>query len=264
MNNLRTTTYQEHLLQPRMATTMAVPAGESLLSPITASTPGLSSLQWIATLQPRFPSPSQTLSTAINGKMPDTTLRIYKDDNLTGWWTILFCGLIFSFPALFAQTRKNSFVLPAAIIIGTFQQWACYRLFGTIKWPYRSMLPEMWRGEIFCDISIRLLEIWDALVLGCLMALARLMCRSFLCILRPHRYRMTPYQRRRERIIIITLILGPPLIAGPIHYIVQPARYTIASIEGCTGARRRTWVSMAVQEGPPSLYILVSLCYVRK
>lgn len=119
-------------------------------------------------------------------------------------------------------------------------------IFTTVNaliWP-NADIKTWWHGEILCDIEVKLgmgshLGICGSLV--CIM-------RSLAQVLNTSNAALSPTrgQRRKQLIIDIMLCFGFPAFEMAIHYVIQPSRYYIFPIGGCTVSFDNSWPSIVI------------------
>ncbi|KAI9700248.1 MAG: a-factor receptor [Candelina mexicana] len=99
-------------------------------------------------------------------------------------------------------------------------------------------------GNVLCDIEVKLM---GASNLGVVGALACIM-RNLANVMDTDRTGLIPtrLQRRRQVAVDLLLCFGGPMYMIIIHYIVQPNRYYIFAISGCTPSYDNSWPSIVL------------------
>ena len=119
-------------------------------------------------------------------------------------------------------------------------------IFTTVNaliWP-NADISTWWHGQILCDIEVKLgigahLGICGSLV--CTM-------RGLAQVLNTSNVALSPSkaQRRKQLIIDVMLCCGFPAFEMAIHYVIQPSRYYIFPIGGCTLSVDNSWPSIVI------------------
>ena len=114
---------------------------------------------------------------------------------------------------------------------------------NAIIWPTDDTA-SWWLGYGLCDVETKLqVGLWFGVegALACIMRnLARILDTDN-TVLRPSRA-----QRRRQVVIDCLFCLGGPIYAMAVHYVVQPFRYYIFAISGCTSVFHNSWPKLAL------------------
>lgn len=72
---------------------------------------------------------------------------------------------------------------------------------------------------------------------------------------------LTKGQKRREYAVDLLWCAGLPALQMLFHYFVQPSRYTIIGISGCTPSADLSWVADLLLYAPPIVWVLVGGYY---
>ncbi|KAA8910909.1 GPCR fungal pheromone mating factor [Sphaerosporella brunnea] len=110
-------------------------------------------------------------------------------------------------------------------------------------WPDDIAVLTGWEGGIYCDIQIKILIAGFTGHLGAMAAIARnlaVILSDDAPVVR------TRAVRRRELYKDLALCLAVPILMMAVHYIVQPRRYTLVAITGCTAAVDRSWPTVVL------------------
>ncbi|GAM86697.1 hypothetical protein ANO11243_047160 [Dothideomycetidae sp. 11243] len=159
-------------------------------------------------------------------------------------------------PPLIWHAKQRNFapvVLILYILLLNFANFV-----NAIVWP-NDDLSRWFSGVGLCDIEARLAVAGStalpAATLCILRKLANVMDTKHM-IVSP-----TRAQKRRALLIEILLCIGIPVLSMALHFIVQPLRYIVYGISGCTPAMSSTWLSIAFIVLPPLLLTLVDVYY---
>jgi pheromone a factor receptor len=110
-------------------------------------------------------------------------------------------------------------------------------------WPNDLSIWTGFDGAVFCDIQVKIFIAGTAGMLGAIAAMARSLAKILsdnITVVR------TKAVRRRELLKDLCLCLGIPLYMMLVHYIVQPSRYYLYSVTGCTAVVDRSWPSVVL------------------
>lgn len=116
-----------------------------------------------------------------------------------------------------------------------------------------------YNGEGLCDVEVKFM-----------VARAVALPAATLCIIRALANVMnteksltipTKTQRRRAVVMDLVFCMGLPLIMMFFHYIVQPNRYFLAGVSGCTPSFWSSWLSILLMSLPPLFLSLASAYY---
>lgn len=136
-----------------------------------------------------------------------------------------------------------------------------FNFVNALIWPTDDLMI-WWHGLVFCDIEVKLML---AATLGVTGSLACIM-RNLAMVLDTDRTVLAPSQgQRRTRLIMdILLCFGGSIYLMVIHYIVQPNRYYIFAITGCTPSFDNSWPSIALVFIWPPIMCLLDVYYSGK
>ncbi|KAG8623445.1 hypothetical protein KVT40_008421 [Elsinoe batatas] len=133
-----------------------------------------------------------------------------------------------------------------------------FNLLNALLWP-NDHLPSWPSGKIYCDLHVKFT-----------LATSTALPSATLCILRKLALVLdtdnltitpTPSHLRRTRLAEIALCFIPPIATMISHFLVQPTRYAIVGIAGCTPSLSNTWLSALLIILPPALLALVNVYY---
>lgn len=115
-----------------------------------------------------------------------------------------------------------------------------------------------WEGRVFCDIEIKFLI---GAITGQIGACAAV-TRSLANIMRDDLPVMkTRAEKRRQMIVDLLLCYGIPSWMIGIHYIVQPDRYWLVQVTGCTPTVDNSWPSIVLVFIWPPIMALVAMYF---
>ena len=125
-------------------------------------------------------------------------------------------------------------------------------------WPTDD-IQHWWHGQILCDIEIKIMMAANFGIVGSMVCIMRNLAKALdteHTILSPSKA-----QRRRQNIIDCLFCFGGPVYVMLIHYIVQPKRYYIFAISGCTSSVDNSWPKLALVFIWPPIICLVDAYY---
>lgn len=127
---------------------------------------------------------------------------------------------------------------------------------NALIWPTDDIF-HWWQGSGLCDIEAKL-EI--ALGFGTVGSLACIM-RSLAIALDTKRTTLSPSKAQHQRKIAIDFLFcfGGPIYSMAVHYIVQPNRYNIFAISGCSWTFDYSWPSIVLIIMWPPIICLVAV-----
>ena len=133
-----------------------------------------------------------------------------------------------------------------------------FNLINAIIWPTDD-IASWWHGKGLCDIEVKLM---NAATLGLTGATISIM-RSLAAALNTDRtvLLLSSAQRRRKLAIDCLYCFGGPIYMIAVHYIVQPNRYYIFTVSGCTPSFDNSWPSFALVYIWPMIFTLVDAYY---
>lgn len=125
-------------------------------------------------------------------------------------------------------------------------------------WPTDD-IQHWWHGQILCDIEIKLMMAVNFGVVGSMACVMRNLAKALdteHTILSPSKA-----QRRTQITINCLFCFGGSIYVMLIHYIVQPNRYFIFAIAGCTSSFDNSWPSLVLVFIWPPIICLVDAYY---
>ena len=128
-------------------------------------------------------------------------------------------------------------------------------------WPTDNV-EDWWYGYGLCDIEAKLqIALWLGVV------------GSIVCIMRDLAHVLdtdsttlssSPAHRRRQIAITTLFCFGGPAYAVAVHFIVQPSRYFIFAISGCTASFVNSWPKLLLIFIWPPVLCVVAVYYSSK
>jgi pheromone a factor receptor len=130
---------------------------------------------------------------------------------------------------------------------------------NALIWP-RDDLSNWWKGQVYCDIQVRLIigGAYGGLpgaVLCIMKALARVLDSKRTVV------NASTTDRRRQHVLDGLLCLGLPILFMMVLYIVHAYRYYIVGIMGCDTPLDRSWVTFALLFIWPPIILIISSYY---
>ena len=125
-------------------------------------------------------------------------------------------------------------------------------------WPTDD-IQHWWHGQILCDIEIKLMMAVNFGVVGSMACVMRNLAKA---LDTEHTIlSLSKAQRRTQTIIDCLFCFGGSIYVMVIHYIVQPNRYYILAIAGCTSSFDNSWLSLVLVFIWPPIICLVDAYY---
>ena len=128
-------------------------------------------------------------------------------------------------------------------------------------WPTDD-IQHWWHGQILCDIEIKLMMAVDFGVVGSMACVMRNLAKA----LDPEQtvLSLSKAQRRRQAVIDCLFCFGGSIYVMLVHYIVQPNRYYIYAISGCTSSFDNSWPKLVLVFIWPPIFCLLDAYYSGK
>jgi pheromone a factor receptor len=133
---------------------------------------------------------------------------------------------------------------------------------NVLLWP-SDAIGTWFSGSILCDIEVKLFIGSRTGQLGALISIMK----SLAEVLDTENVRAVNVgkeEKRKKAIEDIILAWGIPAVLMLCHYVVQPTRYAIFAIDGCTTIVDNSWPAIALVEIWPVLFVLVAGSYAGK
>ncbi|KAL8667349.1 MAG: hypothetical protein Q9168_007280 [Polycauliona sp. 1 TL-2023] len=170
--------------------------------------------------------------------------------------TLAFIAIALNIPPMVWHVRHRNIAACNLIAWTIFLNLTNFA--NAIIWPTDDVY-NWFRGYVLCDIEVKLLLAAAFGITGSLACIMRALAR----VLDTERTTLVPTKRQRRIEFVITAMLcfGGPLYAICIHYVVQPSRYYIMAITGCTISQDRSWPSTALVVIEPVVLCLAATYY---
>ncbi|KAL8687521.1 MAG: hypothetical protein Q9218_006330 [Villophora microphyllina] len=170
--------------------------------------------------------------------------------------TLALITLFLDLPPLVWHIRNRN-VAACNLIAWTISFNLC-NFVNALIWPTDDV-PHWFQGYVLCDIEVKLLLGATFGISGSLACIMRSLARVFdteSTTLAP-----TQTQRNQELAVTTSLCFGGPVYVMAIHYVVQPTRYYIFAIAGCTTSLDNSWPNIALIVIWPVLLCLAAVYY---
>ncbi|KAL8813847.1 MAG: hypothetical protein Q9223_006888 [Gallowayella weberi] len=170
--------------------------------------------------------------------------------------TLAFIAVVLNVPPLVWHIRHRN--VAACNLIG----WAMFmnlcNFVNGLIWPTDNIY-NWFSGQILCDIEVKLVLAAHFGVVGSLTCIMRALAN----VLDTQRTSLVPTKKHRRIEFIITSMLcfGGPLYAMAIHYVIQPSRYYILAVVGCTPSLDNSWPTIVLMDIWPVVFCLASTYY---
>jgi pheromone a factor receptor len=155
-------------------------------------------------------------------------------------WACCVSLLLCCVPLIWHWRNKN---VPAVFLIIWLSVFNFCSFINSFIWPDDISLLTGWEGGIYCDIQVKVLIAGFTGHLGAMAAIARnlaVILSDDAPVVR------TKAIRRRELYKDLALCLAIPIFMMTVHYVVQPRRYILMTITGCTAAVDRSWPTIVL------------------
>ena len=129
---------------------------------------------------------------------------------------------------------------------------------NALLWPTDN-IATWWHGKVLCDIEVKLMTAVYIGVVGSLLCIMRNLAR----VLDTENTVLysSKAQKRRQLALDLTLCFGVPCYFMVAHYIVQPSRYYVFAVAGCTPPVDRSWPKLVLLFIWPPIFCLVVVYY---
>lgn len=178
----------------------------------------------------------------------------YTSAILLAAFSLLFSLLIFP-PMLWHSSNRNigAVALILWLIVLNLQDFI-----NAIIWSHDDMT-RWFQGYVLCDIEVKIII---AAALGVPSSVACIL-RALAKVMDTERASLglTKGQKRREYAVDLLWCAGCPALQMLFHYFVQPSRYIILGIAGCTPSADLSWVADLLLYAPPIVWVLVGGYY---
>ena len=167
-----------------------------------------------------------------------------------------FMTLVLNVPPFIWHVKNRN--LPATCLVFWVVISNLFNFINALIWPTDDVT-NWWHGAVLCDIEVKLT---NAATLGLTGSVACIM-RSLAMALDTKRTVLmhSRAQRRRQLAFEMIFCFGLPVYMIIIHYVVQPSRYYIFAIAGCTPSFDNSWPSVVLVYIWPPIFCLVDAYY---
>ncbi|MCJ1283034.1 a-factor receptor [Xylographa opegraphella] len=149
--------------------------------------------------------------------------------------------IFLDFPAFIWHLKHRN--LPTGSLIFWILVSNLVNLINALLWP-NDNIPTWFSGTILCDIEVKLDLAATLALVGSVLCITRALARA-LDTSKPA-ISTTGQQRFRRNLFDCALCFGPPLYIIIIHYVVQPSRYYLFAISGCTPSVDNSWPTIVL------------------
>lgn len=167
-----------------------------------------------------------------------------------------FLVILLILPPLIWHLRNRN--IGATALIAWIVLINFFTFINALIWP-NDDITHWFNGKGLCDIETKL-----SLAVG-VAAPAALVCvlRALAAVMDTDRpvLNTTRAQRRRGCIVDVLWCTLPPIFTMIGAYVVQPIRYYIFGISGCTPAVDQSWLAVVILFMPPVIFTLIDLYY---
>lgn len=173
--------------------------------------------------------------------------------------TLALITLIIDTPPLIWHIRNRN--LAASSLVFWVLISNLMNFVNALIWPTDDIF-HWWDGSGLCDIEVKLMLAAGFGVIGSLACIMR----SLATVLDTNRTILSPSKAQRRRKIIVDCLFcfGGPIYCMAFVYIVQPDRYWIFAISGCTATVSYSWPTIVLIEMWPPILCLVAVYYSGK
>ena len=167
---------------------------------------------------------------------------------------LAFLSCVLCVPPLILHVKSRN--LAASVLIFWIAILNIFNFINPLIWPTDDT-SSWWKGYGLCDIEIKFELAASVAYIGALVCIYRRLA----IILDTDQVTLmaSPAQQRRRLAFEIIFCFGLPIYLMVIHYIVQPSRYYIYAIGGCTPSFDNSWPSIVlVFMWPPIVWLLAA------
>ncbi|KAL8968629.1 MAG: hypothetical protein Q9183_002374 [Haloplaca sp. 2 TL-2023] len=170
--------------------------------------------------------------------------------------TLAFIAIILDMPPLVWHIRNRN-IAACNLIIWT-SIFNLINFVNAVIWPTDN-ISTWWPGYGLCDIEVKLLLAATFAISGSLTCIMRALAN----VLDTEHTIITPTKEKRRWELVVTSLLcfAGPVYVMAIHYIVQPNRYYIFAISGCTTSLDNSWPNLVLVVIWPVIFCLAAVYY---
>lgn len=171
---------------------------------------------------------------------------------------VILCGISIVAgvtPLLWHIKSRNT---PAICLIIWLTIFNIFSFINAFIWGGRNIFTA-WDGAIYCDIQVKILIAASAGKMGSVAAISRNLAK----IMSDEGQVMVRTKSMKRRMLIQDLLLcfGVPVWMMSVHYIVQPNRYYLFGITGCTPSVDNSWPTVVLLFIWPPIVAIISGYY---
>lgn len=136
-----------------------------------------------------------------------------------------------------------------------------FNVVNGLIWPNDNIFNQ-WQGYGLCDIETKLQVATTVGLTGSLLATERDLCM----VMNTNRITLVPTTKQRwiNKAVTGTLVFGFPAYIMIIDYLVQPSRYYIFTLSGCTPSIDNSWLGLVLELIWPLIFAIVTAVYSGK
>lgn len=154
-----------------------------------------------------------------------------------------------------AAWHKRAHNTPGLCLIGWIVTSNLINVVNALIWGSGD-INTAWDGRILCDIEVKLLAGTGTGMIAAALAIARKVAHATGRI----GGGSSGLSARQRKIVDLIICLVPPFLMILLHYLVQPNRYNLIEISGCSATSDETWLAVLVLYiGTPLLSIIASV-----
>ena len=165
-------------------------------------------------------------------------------------------ALVLDLPPIVWHIRNRNIAASSLVfwvIVINFMNFA-----NALIWPTDN-IENWWNGKIFCDIQVKFIVAAGIGSVGSIVCIMRSLAR----VLDTENTILAPSkgQKRKDLLINLVVCVGLPVYMMPMQFIVQPTRYWITTVAGCTDPVDRSWPSIVLLTMWPTVFSVVAVYY---
>lgn len=167
-----------------------------------------------------------------------------------------FLALLLCIPPLIWHSSNRN--LAASFLTAFVIMSDLFNIINAMIWPTDDV-NSWWNGSGLCDIEVKLnigIQVGMPGALVCIFRNLALVMDTENTVLVPSKA-----QRLRAVVIEIFFCVGIPVLAMVAHFIVQPNRYFILAIAGCTVSYDDSWLAILLSITWPPIICLIAAVY---
>ncbi|KAI5806493.1 pheromone A receptor-domain-containing protein [Peziza echinospora] len=159
------------------------------------------------------------------------------------------------FPLIWHIKTRN---LPAICLVSWLFASNLMNFTNAFIWSADKNIYALWDGKIFCDVEVKIII---AAGVGKICGLAAI-SRNLAGVMKEDRAVVkTRGEKRRERVQDLVICFGLPVWTVCVHYFVQPDRYWLLGVQGCTPSIDNSWPSIVLEFIWPPIAALAAVYY---